>query len=76
MSMRYKIHHEQKPNKQQAKKKKKKTLLSKFPRQIPSGGHWRFESKRWGQHKYKLITGICIAELLGPAGAAQPHKDQ
>lgn len=46
MSMRYKIHHEQKPNKQQAKKKKKKTLLSKFPRQIPSGGHWRFESKR------------------------------
>lgn len=56
------------------KKRKKKTLLSKLPRQIPSGGHWRFESKRWGQHKYKLITGICIAELLGPAGAAQPHN--
>lgn len=74
MSTSYKIHHLNK--KQTTRKKKRTNYCSNFLDRFPSVGHWRFISKRWGLHKYKLVIGICIAELLCLAGAAMPQEDQ
>lgn len=74
MSVSYKIHHLYK-NKQ-GKKNERTNYCSNSLGQFLSGGHWKFKSKRWGLHKYKLVIGICIAEPLGPAGAAMPQEDQ
>lgn len=70
-----KIHHLYK-NKQQGKKNERTNYCSNSLGWFLSGGHWRLKSKRWGLHKYKLVIGICIAEPLGPAGAAMPQEDQ